>query len=294
MDNTVYPFREVPYTQVSNYAIDHILQTVAPSTWVVIQVTIRLTKGYHRNETDITLKQYEKLTGLTQPTIIKALAQALDREIIIRKKKGKGFVYSLNRDMAIDLSTKESLVIAEDDNTRNFSNTTKETLANQRSIKENKDNGIIKKSLNKITPATEKKNFKLPNAVAETLEEHFCEQTNILPPDWNDKPSGVYVLWRDPFKQMLKQTIMARLLDNNQEPDPTSTAILQKDIELVKELNRKIINRMKKDRLTISSPKSLLNNFTSELAYHRNGNGAGETNRKKREEAILASLRKYQ
>lgn len=289
--DVIRPFDKPTYTQVSNQAIEYIMPSVQPSTWVVICATLRQTVGYHRLETKTTIAEYEELTGLGRTTIIKSLKEAVSLNILIKSKKGRSNAYQLNTEMELSIEP-HSVPIDSETGTDSVpiegANGT-DSVPIEGDIKESKD---LKKPLNKANSTKQK--FNLPVKVAEDLELHFCQVSGIVPPDWNDKPAGVYKLWRDPFKRMLYQVLVLRLMEAGRKPDPTKTSINPEDIELVKELNRKIIAKMQRDRLTIASPKSLLNVFTSELAYHNNGRGAGETSRSKREEEIAKSLEKYQ
>ena len=104
------------YTQVPNHFIDEVLATISASSAVVYLVICRQTRGWHKQSDAISISQFMKMTGLTKPTILRALMELEKRGIINTHTSSKTYAYSISETIIIDTvccepTSKESLPI---------------------------------------------------------------------------------------------------------------------------------------------------------------------------------------
>lgn len=76
------------YTQSPNIAYDEIMGKITGAEWKVLSKIIRETFGWHRNVSKITLKDFEKSTGLTRKHVISGINKLLNKGLIKKRKKG--------------------------------------------------------------------------------------------------------------------------------------------------------------------------------------------------------------
>ena len=97
------PFAEIGnYTTFPNEIIDHIMPKCKPNTWKVVCITVRKTIGWHKDEDQISLSQYMKLTGIVgRSTLSQALQDAVTQGYLI-KTEGPTNSYAINRDYEIE------------------------------------------------------------------------------------------------------------------------------------------------------------------------------------------------
>jgi phage replication O-like protein O len=67
----------------------------------VLCVIMEKTYGWHKDEDWISLKQFEKETGLKYPLILRSLRKLLDKGIITKKKVGRKAIYSVQNDTSL-------------------------------------------------------------------------------------------------------------------------------------------------------------------------------------------------
>lgn len=70
------------YTQVSNFFIDTVMRQISPSAVLCYMVICRKTSGWQKEYDTISISQFVDYTGLTKPTIIKALRELTDYGVI--------------------------------------------------------------------------------------------------------------------------------------------------------------------------------------------------------------------
>jgi hypothetical protein len=119
----VKPFQNAgQYTVFENAILDTIMPMCSPNEWKILCVAIRKTVGWHKQEDAISITQFQKLAGVSRPTAIKAIEEAVNHGFLIRKPKGQTFTYHLNREYE---TSKESLPA-----------TSKESLPTKETIKQ--------------------------------------------------------------------------------------------------------------------------------------------------------------
>ena len=125
------PFQNAgQYTVFENAILDTVLPMCSPNEWKILCVAIRKTVGWHKKEDVISLSQFQKASGMSRPTVIKATEEAVNHGFLIRTKKGNSFSYQLNTELEIGKeplppTSKESLPSA-----------SKESLPTKETIKE--------------------------------------------------------------------------------------------------------------------------------------------------------------
>jgi phage replication O-like protein O len=81
---------KINHTQISNYFIDEIMPNVSPAATKCFLIISRKTIGWHKDRDQISLSQFEKLTGMTVNTIKNSLKELLQVGIITYKRTGNG------------------------------------------------------------------------------------------------------------------------------------------------------------------------------------------------------------
>lgn len=90
------PQKENGFTPIANEILEKIVNTaLLGSEYQVLFFVIRKTYGYHKKEDKISLTQFEKGTGLSRPTVVKALKNLVSRNILLRSEK---LYYKFNKD----------------------------------------------------------------------------------------------------------------------------------------------------------------------------------------------------
>ncbi len=73
------------YTSIANEIIEHLGNTsILGSEFQVVLCVLRKTYGYHKKEDRISLTQFEKWTGLSRATVVKALKNLVIRNILVK------------------------------------------------------------------------------------------------------------------------------------------------------------------------------------------------------------------
>lgn len=94
------------YTQVPNWFLDN-FQDLSLSEIKVMLSICRYTFGYHKDRAKLSLSTLERLTGLTQKSIIAGASDLIKRGWVVKTPKGRSFEYELDLDLA--LSTLEQV-----------------------------------------------------------------------------------------------------------------------------------------------------------------------------------------
>lgn len=173
----VKPFADPTHTQFSNDALDYILPVCSPACWKLLSAIIRKTKGWHKDEDELSYSQLEALTGMTRPTVAGAVKEALSAGYVKRTKSGISFKYSLNKEFELDTSKEIEPV-------KKSNQTSKETLPEpvKKSNTQKKERKIKEKELapNGAPPAEPPKP-KISNEVRKFAETVFREATGLEP-----------------------------------------------------------------------------------------------------------------
>lgn len=70
------------YTQVPNIVIDDLASVLSDAAFKIYVVLIRKTKGWEKARDSISVSQFMKITGKTKPTVIRAIDELINLELI--------------------------------------------------------------------------------------------------------------------------------------------------------------------------------------------------------------------
>ena len=159
------------YTKVDNWLFDEVLldPDITGGTFILLMIVARKTNGWNKENDVISVSQFEAATGMTRPTIISCLKEALAKGYLKRKKAGMSFMYWLP-------TSKKTLP----DQLNNLTITSKETLP------------VTSKE---TLPTKEKNKDNLKE-----LEKHFTSIAGIFPNRTNYKDE-----WNGPLTVMLER-----------------------------------------------------------------------------------------
>lgn len=124
MSNIIAP----NYTQVPNVVVDELASQLSDSAFKLYVVLIRKTKGWDQARDAISISQFEKITGKSRPTVVKAIDELVKLRLIRKTRCTKfGNEYELNLSFSIDgillnFPSKKSLLV------KNFNQTSKKSL----------------------------------------------------------------------------------------------------------------------------------------------------------------------
>jgi phage replication O-like protein O len=110
------------YTRLPNWIIEQLPTVSAPAVKIILLVA-RKTIGWNRARDAISLSQFESGTGITRPTIVKAIEELERAKILV--------VYKSNRSSASNeyqLVSAESLIESDDDGVKEFNQGSKKDL----------------------------------------------------------------------------------------------------------------------------------------------------------------------
>lgn len=185
MENkTIRPFEKVGgHTTFDNAILDHIMPKCKPNTWKIVCATIRKTTGWNKDYDRISLSQYKELTGIgSKVTLIDAIQDALDNKFIEREVLGNSFIYTLNKNYEMEISTETVPV----------------QILNQKQYRNCTDNGTETVHTKEKRKNKEKIVFSFPDLLASSPE--FMEA-------WNE-----FVEHRGQMKKKLTPLAAQRLL----------------------------------------------------------------------------------
>lgn len=99
---------ESDYNKVLNDVFDVVQPNVSPVAFSVFMAVWRKTVGFNKKSDRISLTQLEKATGLTRPTVIKAMAELVAKKLILdaSNKRGNSYEIQLN-----NLTSKNTLLV---------------------------------------------------------------------------------------------------------------------------------------------------------------------------------------
>lgn len=95
----VNPQLENGYISVATEIVDKLCSYhMSGNEWMIIWVVLRKTWGWHKKEDAISLTQFQKLTGLSRPSVSEALTKLVGKKVLVVGKKVLGTqVYSFNK-----------------------------------------------------------------------------------------------------------------------------------------------------------------------------------------------------
>jgi phage replication O-like protein O len=83
------------HTRIPNYLLDEIMPQCSPNEWKIVCAIIRKTAGWGKEEDEISLSQFAKLTGIkSRPTLIKAIDAAIEHGFINRSQSRNSYAYT--------------------------------------------------------------------------------------------------------------------------------------------------------------------------------------------------------
>lgn len=93
------PQRENGHIDIANEIAEQLTKiNLRPYEWRTLWAVFRKTYGWHKKEDDISLTQFQKLTGLERRHQRKALKTLTEKNIIIRRKDGYIVTYGFQKD----------------------------------------------------------------------------------------------------------------------------------------------------------------------------------------------------
>lgn len=91
------------YTQVPNIVIDEHMANLSDAAFKIYVLLIRKTKGWDKTKDAISLSQFVQISGLSRPTVVKALDQLISYNLIKKNQKTPfGNEYELNITFSMD------------------------------------------------------------------------------------------------------------------------------------------------------------------------------------------------
>lgn len=86
-----------PYTQTPNTFYDTMLSEIDSICELKVTLAvIRQTNGFHREECEISLSEFESLTGLCRTSVVTGIELAMKRGYVLRNSRGKGYIYAIS------------------------------------------------------------------------------------------------------------------------------------------------------------------------------------------------------
>lgn len=91
------------YTQVPNVVIDEHMANLSDAAFKIYVLLIRKTKGWDKTKDAISLSQFVQISGLSRPTVVKAIDQLISYNLIKKNQKTPfGNEYELNISFSMD------------------------------------------------------------------------------------------------------------------------------------------------------------------------------------------------
>jgi phage replication O-like protein O len=85
------------FTQLPNMFVDEHMNSLDPATTLVYIVICRQTIGWQKETDAISLSQFVRMTGLSKPTVTKAIKQLLSAELIAVQSSSAGKIRDTNQ-----------------------------------------------------------------------------------------------------------------------------------------------------------------------------------------------------
>ena len=96
MSNTLNEGYDQPnYTQIPNRLLEEHMAKMGHAEFKVVMAVARRTFGWHKRSDRISLSQLEDLTGLSRPSVISGVQEAMERGVLERTESGNSYEYRL-------------------------------------------------------------------------------------------------------------------------------------------------------------------------------------------------------
>lgn len=120
------------YTTMDNLIIDHVMPGLSGSAWKVLTVIIRKTRGWHKEQDEVSFRQLLALTGIKSFTTLTKALDELEKKKIIIVDRGDGpghtFIYSLNTDFEIEVKERVTKTVTGESVTESVTPTVTKTV----------------------------------------------------------------------------------------------------------------------------------------------------------------------
>lgn len=146
------------YTQVSNFFIDTVMRQLSPSAVLCYMVICRKTSGWQKEYDTISISQFMDCTGLTKPTVIKALRELTDYGVINVDTSSRIVSYGLSTAITFpkEVCCEGQIILPIDDDGKNIlPSDGKKTLPAVTA----KGKNTLPKSVKKINPQNKEKKY---------------------------------------------------------------------------------------------------------------------------------------
>tara|TARA_R110000868_G_scaffold408928_1_gene693237 strand:- start:1791 stop:2630 length:840 start_codon:yes stop_codon:yes gene_type:complete len=90
---------EVPFTRMPNIIIDKYLPDLQGSEYQVLTVIIRKTIGFNKERDKIALSTLEKMSGQARSTVVQAVKELLQKQLITKDSSTIPTTYSINQEV---------------------------------------------------------------------------------------------------------------------------------------------------------------------------------------------------
>lgn len=108
---TETPQRENGHVEINNENAEQFAKThFSGNEWQIIWVVLRKTWGWNKKEDEISLTQFQKLTGLARPSVTEAVDKLVGKKVLLINKDGYINKYSFNKLQSEWIVPKKELV----------------------------------------------------------------------------------------------------------------------------------------------------------------------------------------
>lgn len=260
----IKPFTpEKGYTKINNDLLDYVMPKLSPNAWKILCFIIRKTKGWHKEEDHLSISQIINETGIKNRTTVSKALKDLEKEHLINIYRPDDKVtsnsYSLNIDVEIEVGGTENRLpgpeIVPDQNgieggsgTENVSGVVQKSYPQKKGLNKSTPNGVSDKSL------SEEKSKK-PNEPGprKKLMGAFLNAANMSIPR-NKKTEGFWWSQITDIEGVVNDT-------------------LNGDVSCGQQLIADVVKAMRRDKLSIGGPQSIVNLFRDKASARASPNG---------------------
>lgn len=107
--NRKTPQLEDGYTRIANQLLEDLALKIhlSGNEWKVVLIVIRKTYGFSKKMDAISLTQFQKMTGLSRPSVVEAIEKLVGKNLLVVNKEPYINLYSLNKDSGLWLTSKD-------------------------------------------------------------------------------------------------------------------------------------------------------------------------------------------
>jgi phage replication O-like protein O len=84
------------FTKFPNVLLDDVMPMIGPSSFKVLSIIIRKSRGFQKKGDMISISQFEEQAGLSRNTVLDSIKELVDKKIVNKQKKQNSFWYSIN------------------------------------------------------------------------------------------------------------------------------------------------------------------------------------------------------